>query len=168
MLHTYICMCALSHTCMLIHIQKCPVTLIMNPVPPVVCKEIDSYPSYSHNDMTRYTWMPIVVCVCVCSPMESDYSKLLMWVWPAATEAKGELGGHSGGFKVKWEVGEGHKQVIVWRECRLTWLQHTRIKVGKGQNGFAHLSASPLTPRSQPENLERSVLIQGSCKLGPV
>lgn len=51
---SYMCMCALSHMCMLTHIQKCPVTLIMNPVPPVVCKEIESYPSYSH-DMTRYT-----------------------------------------------------------------------------------------------------------------
>lgn len=52
---SYICMCALSHMCMLIHIQKCPVTLIINPVPLLVCKEIDSYPSYSHNNMTRYT-----------------------------------------------------------------------------------------------------------------
>ena len=50
-----VCVCALSHMCMLIHIQKCPVTLIMNPVPPVVCKEIDSYPSNSHNDTTHHT-----------------------------------------------------------------------------------------------------------------
>lgn len=46
---SYICMCALSHMCMLIHSQKCPVTVIINPVPLLVCKEIDSYPSCSHN-----------------------------------------------------------------------------------------------------------------------
>lgn len=50
-----ICMYALSHMCMLIHTQKCPVTLIINPVPLLVCKEKDSYPSYSHNCKTRYT-----------------------------------------------------------------------------------------------------------------
>lgn len=85
---SYMCMCALSHMCMLIHIQKCPVTLIMNPVPPVVCKEIDSYPSYSHSVMTRYTWMPMVVCVFTFGIRFSS-SKILMWVLPAATEAKG-------------------------------------------------------------------------------
>lgn len=53
MLHTFVCVH--SHMCMRIHIQKCPVTLIINPVPPLVCKEIDSYPTYSHHDMTCYT-----------------------------------------------------------------------------------------------------------------
>ena len=33
----------------------------------------------------------VCVCVCVCSPMESDSSKLLMWVLPAATLAKGQV-----------------------------------------------------------------------------
>lgn len=41
-------MCAPSHMCMQIHIQKCPVTLIVSPVPRVVCKEMDAYPSCSH------------------------------------------------------------------------------------------------------------------------
>lgn len=35
---------------------KCPLTLITNSVPHLVCKDIDSYPS--HN-----TWMPLAVCV---------------------------------------------------------------------------------------------------------
>lgn len=46
--------CVHTLTCMLVH-KQCPVTLIINPVPPVVCKERDLYPLYPHSNMTRYT-----------------------------------------------------------------------------------------------------------------
>lgn len=151
---SYMCMCALSHMCMPIHTQKCPVTLIINPVPLLVCKEIDSL-VYSH-DMTRHTWMPIAVRVFVYG---ISCSNRLMWVSPAATVAKGYRRKKQGCFfcrRVKagrWarEIWIEHKQVIIWRECQLTWLQHTHIMVGKVQNGFPHLSATSLPPRSQPK-----------------
>lgn len=112
---SYICMCALSHMCMLIHIQKCPVTLIINPVPLLVCKEIDSYPSYSHNmlHMNAYS------CVCVCSSMESvSSSKLWMCVLPAAITAKGQEGSKA----ALWDKTGGGRGKITWANYYLAWM----------------------------------------------
>lgn len=87
--------------CMLIHIQKCPVTLIINPVPLLVCKEIDSYRSYSHTlHMNAYSC--VRVCVCVCSSMDSDNYRCVCR--PAATLAS-TLADLIGLIK-RWEVGD--------------------------------------------------------------
>lgn len=79
-------MCAPSHMCMQIHIQKCPVTLIVSPVPRVVCKEMDAYPSCSHASHD-YSF----VCECAFTyGIRFRFSKLLMWVLPAAVAVKGQ------------------------------------------------------------------------------
>lgn len=96
---SYICVHSLTCACW--SIFKCPVTLIINPVPLLVCKEIDSYPSYPHN-MTCYTWMPIVVCV--CSSMESVFPNY----WCECCQQPHWLKFRRGlFFWVKWEEGEG-------------------------------------------------------------
>lgn len=98
---SYICVHSLTCACW--SIFKCPVTLIINPVPLLVCKEIDSYPSYSHN-MTCYTWMPIVVCV--CSSVESD--SVFPNYWCECCQQPHWLKFWRGlFFWMKWEEGEG-------------------------------------------------------------
>lgn len=101
--------CVHSLTCACWSMFKCPVTLIMNPVPLLVCKEIVSYPSYSHN-MTRYTWMPIVVCVFIYGIRFSCSKNYRCECRQQPQELKVRRA--AGLFCwIKWEVGEGEHKI---------------------------------------------------------
>lgn len=81
--------------------------------------------------MNASSYVCVSVSVCSSYGIRFNSSKLLMWVLPAATEAKAQE---------VWEVGE---QVIMWRECQLTWLQRTHINVGKGQKWISPICPPP-------------------------
>lgn len=139
-----ISMYALSHMCMLFHTQKCPVTLIINPVPLLVCKEKDSYPSYSHNYETRYTWVPIV---CVFSSVEQFCQT--PDVSAASSHSAVPLDAAGLSFRVKREVWWNSNTLWMLAKVAATRSHHS---LGNSVRNFPHLFASPSAPRSQPEH----------------